>query len=55
MSGGFEFGKKTKKAKGKYTPSFIARELGIKITKAQGLQAEVSGIDIRGIIGKMRK
>jgi hypothetical protein len=55
LSGGFDFGKKGKKQKGKYQPSFIALTLGLKTTKSAGLKAEKTGFDIRGLIGKKRK
>ena len=54
-SGSDLFGKPGKRLKGKYQPSFIALTLGLKTTKAQGLKAEKSGIDIRGLIGSSKK
>lgn len=46
---------KYKKAKGVYQPSYIARTLGFSTSRSQGLRAEKTGFDIRGIIGKRRK
>lgn len=54
-SGSDLFGKPGKRLKGKYQPSFIALTLGLKTTKAQGLKAEKTGFDIRGLIGSSRK
>lgn len=44
-----------KKPKGKYHPSFIAVELGIKSSKKEGRAAERTGIDVRGIISGGKK
>ena len=46
------FGKPGKRQKGRYQPSFIALQLGLKTTKAQGLRAEKTGFSVRGLIGK---
>lgn len=53
MSGGFEFGKKTKKEKGKYSPSFIAVTLGIR---GKPGKSEMTGFAIRpmALAGKKR-
>jgi hypothetical protein len=54
MSGGFEFGKKTKKQKGKYSPSFIAVTLGIR---GKPGKSEMSGFAVRpmALAGKKRR
>jgi len=48
-------GMRRKRQKGRYQPSFIARELGIKTTKSIGLKAEKTGFSIRGLIGSSKK
>jgi len=54
MSGGFEFGKKTKREKGKYSPSFIAVTLGIR---GKPGKSEMTGFAIRpmALAGKKKK
>ena len=54
MSGGFEFGKKTKREKGKYQPSFIAVTLGIR---GKPGKSEMTGFAIRpvALAGKKKR
>jgi len=47
---------KKRKQKGKYQPSFIALQLGIKAKKGAAMKTERYGFEIRPIIsGKKRK
>ena len=54
FGGGFEFGKKTKKQKGKYSPSFIAVTLGMR---GKPGKSEMTGFAIRpmALAGKKRR
>lgn len=53
-SSGFDFGKRTK-TKGKYQPSFVAVQLGIKGTGISKARSEMTGLGIRPIAAEKEK